>query len=204
MKTVEIEAPYYRKNIIPENPSIELLHQEFDISMETLLNDIDLSEMFDKNSIEYYQQKYPDNKFIIDCELDNLVHFWGLRKGIIENYIGDLPIKNQKDIYDFYEKLDQDQKDYKPIIVSTPDVWVSESEIDLELYKKEVEQYQKINSYQEKINIIKSKLVPLIQKDPIVLFCVGLVESKLFHHEFGNKQPLWAIVTTWGGEKDLL
>ena len=187
-----ITKPHYKRGIMPDSPTIEMLHRDVETTMDHILGDIDLVKMFDKESIDAYQQKYKGVKLILKSDLDKLVSFWGLEMGATEKYVGSIPFSNQEDIYDFFSSFKEGLEVGRPIIVSTPDLWDNLDDLISDIDKK-TEQIINLKIEHEK------KMLPTLDNDPIVLWDLGKVEMRE-----GPKEGIYAIVTAWGKEKELI
>lgn len=151
--------------------------------------------------INYYKRNYPNNKFINESELGRICKKYGLILGSTSDYIGDIPIKNRKEILNFSLK---DERDYQYFY---KDRFGDSHYISFEMYNNYSEDNNVYNVYYYttgkitkliivatpnlfdlKNKVIHNYRITQKQKDPIVLHPVN-----------GG----YLIVSKWGNEENL-
>ncbi len=149
--------------------------------------------------VNNYKEKYPDNKFINKIEIQRICKKYGLIFGKSSNYIGDIPIKNRKEIVSFKLK----EEDFVYYILGDFGSVYSES---YEKYKKQEDKssltyaYNVVHKNQEMVIVATPDLfnlknkeienfeIKIIEKDPIVLHPVN-----------GG----YLIISKWGSEENI-
>jgi len=190
------------KEAVKPTATIEQVHNEFDTATERILEQAnkilanqteqDVSELQSlsnlgfrqpteqyraykqsKEQSEYakYYEKY-DYKFITETELKRICRKYGLVIGLPEDFIGDIPAENRKDIINM--KVAEEDKSY--LMSFGRDSWSvindksdhSSSSYRIS-YKENFKIVGTLDQFDMTYKVIEDNVVRLIDKDPIVL-----------------------------------
>lgn len=180
-ETETITKPQYLAHTEPQEISIEKLHQDFHLSSKYLLK----SGIYKSEDFEYYVENYP-NSIITHQELSKIVDFWKLDICHPSEFIGEIPYKNQLEIVDFLEHLQESEKgkESEILVVATPDL----------VYKKHQE-FEKLEKL--KIGLQFKRIELILKEDPIILYPISFTQQ-------GQSILAYLIITLWGNEAKIL
>jgi hypothetical protein len=200
------KSPIYVSHEIPENVGVSHVHEDFKLSTKYLIDMGVIQDEIEKSkNYLYYWNKYK-KEIILEDELRKLMHFWGLMATSTEHYIGDIPYKNQLDIYKFFE-LDLDEKDktVNPkdcIVIATRDLVANFDQIRQECWQKQEELRKLHQSYSLRIGRleVEKRMKQWLVEDPIILYPVETnIVTKLYQENKG-----YLMITAWGEEAEML